>query len=454
MSIKVGVTSLGCAKNLVDSEIMLGYLRSGGLDICADLDQADVIIVNTCAFISEAEKEAEDTIGELLDLKKRGAISRVLVAGCLPARRGAALRGKLSGVDYFVSPSEIPSVARIVRSLAAPRSRPVRRPGGRSGDKRGWFLYDHLSPRVGLTPPHYAYVKVSEGCSNHCSYCLIPSIKGPHRSRAVDSIVEEAESLAGRGVKEINLISQDTTAYGSDRSGGGNLEDLLKNLAKIDGISWIRVLYGHPGRYTSGLLEFMAGEPKICNYVDFPLQHISDAMLAAMNRRMTKRQAVERLSALRRLIPNVTVRTTFMVGHPGEGEGDFRELLDFVEESRFEHLGAFIYSRERGTPSAGAPRQVPHKTKRARFHRLMALQQEIVRQANLESLGNTVRVLVDEKLSEGTFSLRGRTEGDAPEVDGAVYAAGGKAEPGDFIRVRITGAMEYDLAGEMANEPS
>jgi ribosomal protein S12 methylthiotransferase len=447
MSIKVGITSLGCAKNLVDSEVILGYLARDGLQVCEDLNDARVIIVNTCSFIREAEDEARETIGEIVGLKGRGGLERVMVAGCLPARRGPVLEKQLQGVDRFLSPCEIPYIAGIVRSLIDGGSgvAPQQPEGGR------WFLYDHRSPRRRLSPPHYAYVKISEGCSNRCSYCLIPSIKGPLRSREIDSVIREAEALASEGVKEINLISQDTTAYGTDRYGESQLLEVLRRLVSIKGCPWIRLLYGNPSRYTDELLTFIAGEPAVCKYIDFPLQHIADRILESMNRRMTKADVVRGLSAVRRIIPGATVRTTLMVGYPGETEDDFRELLDFAREARFEHLGAFMYSREKGTAAAKLPGQIPHKEKRERFHRLMSLQQEIVREENEKMLGRVVDVLVDEELAEGSFPLRGRTEGDAPEVDGTVYISGNTARAGDFVRVRLTGVRDYDLVGEIIN---
>jgi ribosomal protein S12 methylthiotransferase len=453
MSIKVGVTSLGCAKNLVDSEVILGYLREGGYDICQELDEAQVVIVNTCSFIRDAEEESGDAIRELIALKKKGELQRVIVAGCLPVRRGCRLKERFPGVDLFLHPFEIPQVARLVGGLMKDRAGATpHRPPADSGSS--WFLYDHLSPRVKLSPPHYAYIKVSEGCGNRCGYCLIPSIKGRLTSRGIGSVLEEARNLASAGAREINLISQDTTSYGLDLYGEPRLADLLRGLAEIEGLTWIRVLYGHPAHYTEDLLRCIAGEPRVCAYVDFPLQHIADPILASMNRRMTRAAVIEKLQSVRRLIPGVTVRTTFIVGYPGETEAHFRELLEFVRESRFEHLGAFIYSREEGTAAAALPRQVAHEVKRERFHRLMALQQEIVRAANERMIGRVVKTMVDEEPREGSFRFKGRTEGDAPEVDGTVYFSGGDASPGSLVDVRVTGVTEYDLVGEMKNPKS
>ena len=453
MTIKVGVTSLGCAKNLVDSEVILGYLKEGGYDTCEELDEAQVVIVNTCSFIRDAEEESGDTIRELVALKMKGELERVIVAGCLPARRGHRLAERFPGVDLFLHPGEIPQVARLISGLMTERpGAPPRRP--QAGARGGWFLYDHLSPRIRLSPRHYAYVKIGEGCSNGCSYCLIPAIKGRLASRSIGSILEEARNLASDGVRELNLISQDTTSYGIDLYGERRLLVLLRGLAEVEGLTWIRILYGHPAHYTEELLRCMSEEPGVCAYVDFPLQHISDPILAAMNRRITKARVVEKLRSVRSLIPGVTVRTTFIVGYPGETEAHFRELLEFVGEARFEHLGAFIYSREEGTAAAALPRQVPHEMKRERFHRLMALQQEIVRAANERMMGRVVKTLVDEELREGSFGFKGRTEGDAPEVDGTVYFSGSGVTPGDLIDVRVTGVTEYDLVGEIENPKS
>ena len=453
MPTKVAVTSLGCAKNLVDSEVIQGYLREGGCEICGDLDEARIIIVNTCSFISDAEEESEDTIDELLALKKKGVIDRVIVAGCLIARSGRRLAERFPDVDLFLHPGEIPRVAQLIGELIAGDGRKV--PSHRREEEgKGWFLYDHLSPRVRLSPPHYAYVKIGEGCSNACGYCLIPAIKGRLVSREMDSIVEEAMDLAADGVREINLISQDTTSYGIDLYGKPRLAELLKKLVGIEGVTWIRILYGHPAHYTEDVLRCIGGEPKICAYVDFPLQHIADPILASMNRRMAKSAAVEKLRSVREIVKEAAVRTTFIVGYPGETEAHFQELLRFVEEARFEHMGAFIYSREKGTAAASLPWQVPDDVKRERFNRLMSLQQEIVRASNERMMGRVVKVMVDEESHEGSLDFKGRTEGDAPEVDGTVYFSGKGARPGDLVDVRVTGAMEYDLVGTIINPKS
>lgn len=441
MGIKIGIVSLGCAKNLADSEVILGCLREGGFEVAEHLDEAQVVIVNTCAFIAEAERESAGTIRRLEELRARGEIRRLVVAGCLPARRGADVAATFPGVDRFILPPDIPHAAEIVRAAL---SEGQAAPGavGEAG-----FLAGRRSPRVRLTPPHYAYVKIGEGCDNRCSYCVIPSIRGAARSRSADSIVGEARRLAAEGVREINLISQDTTAYGNDRPGEEGLPALLTRLARIRGLRWIRLLYGHPARYTDELLRVIAGEPRICRYVDFPLQHASDRVLRMMGRRMTKAQAARRLERVRLLVPGVTVRTTCMVGFPGETEREFEELLGFVREARFEHLGAFAYSREKGTAAARMERQVPARVKRERLHRLMTLQQGIVRESLERMLGRDAEVMVDERLDEGSFPLRGRTAGDAPEVDGSVYLSGNDAAPGEIVTVRITGMMEYDLVG-------
>ena len=443
MAIKVGLASLGCAKNLVDSELILGFLREGGIEVCEDLGEAEVVIVNTCAFIAEAERESAGIIRRLEGLKSQGLIGRIVVAGCLPARRGSRVGGRFPGVDRVIRQADIPHVAAIVRSLGSgPR-------GAAAVPAAGQYLYDHSDPRLRLTPPHYAYLKIGEGCDNRCSYCLIPSIRGPFRSRSPESVLEEARLLVEGGARELNLIAQDSTAFGSDRPGGEGLAPLLVRMARIRGARWIRLLYGHPARYTDALLRVIAGEEKICRYVDFPLQHISDRVLSAMRRRMTKAQIVDRLARVRRLVPGVTVRTVFIVGFPGETDKEFEELLDFVRGARFERLGAFAYSREAGTDAARLDGHLPARVKRERLHRLMSLQREIVREQNEEMLGRTTAVMVDERI-EGSFQLRGRTAGDAPEVDGTVYLTGGGASPGEIVAARITGMMEYDLVGEIS----
>jgi ribosomal protein S12 methylthiotransferase len=440
---KVGVVSLGCAKNLVDSEVILGYLGRGGFEIVGDLLDAEIVVVNTCAFLTEAEDEAFEVIEELVDLKRRGRLSLVLVTGCLLARRGMRLAERLPDVDAFLFACDIPRVATVVKRLMSGADA-----GGATASREvspAWYLYDHRSPRVRATPLHWAYIKVSEGCDNGCSYCLIPSIKGGLRSRDIGSVVKEAAALAAEGVKEINVISQDTTAFGTDVREEGLLVELLNRLSDIEGIEWIRLLYGHPARCGEELVRCIAAQPKICDYVDFPLQHINDRILDSMNRKITKRQVCDTLAMVRELIPGVTVRTTFIVGYPGETEDDFEELLQFVKEQEFYHVGAFMYSREEGTVAAVLPRQVSHELKRARFHRLMTAQREVVEKLQERKLGGMVELIIDEELEEGSFGLKGRTRAEAPEVDGDVYIVDDIAPVGEIVQVRIVGMTDYDL---------
>lgn len=444
MEIRAGVTSLGCAKNLVDSEVILGFLSRAGITVCDELEEARVIIVNTCAFIQEAVDEAYETVLQLLALKEKGEIDHVIVTGCLLPREGDDIHRLFPGIDALLPSHRIPEIPRIVREVVNGVYAPER-----DDDHGQWFLYDHRMPRNRLSPPQYAYVKIGEGCSNRCSYCLIPHLKGALRSRPVESIVREVEQLRDEGIREVNLISQDTTAYGIDRYGKPRIKELLERLTQIDGLTWIRLLYGHPARYDEDLLRIIAGNTVLCAYIDFPVQHSNDRILAEMNRGITRAEIAHKLASIRAIIPDVALRTTVMVGFPGETERDFRELLEFIQDERFEHLGAFTYSREEGTRAAKMPDQVAEEVKNERFHRLLSAQREIVREQNRALRGRILEVMIEEPLHEGPYCCRGRTERDAPEVDGAVYCNAPGAKPGDFVQVRITGEKGYDLVGEI-----
>jgi len=432
------MVSLGCPKNLVDSEVMLGILKGAGLELTADEAQADILVVNTCGFIGDAKEESIDTILSLAEHKKTGRCRKLIVAGCLSQRYKDDLSISLPEVDCFIGTGEYHRIAEVVED------------GFRERVLVGLptYIHDYTTPRIISTPGFYAYVKVAEGCSNHCSYCSIPSIRGAFRSRPIDSVVKEAESLAGQGIKEINLIAQDTTSFGKDR--GEGLEPLLKKLIPVKGIEWIRLLYLYPGRITDEVITIMKNEEKVLPYIDLPLQHISPPVLKAMNRQYTRIGVEALMEKLRSRLPDVTLRTSMIVGFPGEKESDFKELLDFVESVKFDRLGVFTYSREEGTPAWSMKGQVPKKIKSGRMDALMSAQREISLEKNRALVGSAVSVMVEGANEDGDgFGLKGRAASQAPDVDGAVYLKGRHVEPGKIVSAIVTGAGDYDLYVEV-----
>lgn len=437
----VALISLGCSRNLVDAEVMLGALARAGFSVLRKpaVTAADICIINTCAFIAPAKEEAVETILRAGRLKKAGQIRLLVVAGCLPQRYGRSLAAQFPEVDLFVGIDDIP---RIVSRLSA-----ARRVRSAISGRAPRYLYDDRSPRLPLTPAHYAYIKIAEGCSNRCSYCVIPRIRGAFRSRTVDSVLAEAARLdRGGRLRELVLIGQDTTLFGRRRPSGGDLADLLGRLAHAPlSAGWIRLLYTHPAHYSDALIGAIASEEKVCKYLDIPVQHASDRVLRRMNRPAKARDTARLIDTIRRRVPGIALRTSVIVGFPGETDADFNELLRFIRRTGFERLGAFRYSREEGTPAARLPRQVPAPAAEARLDAVMRLQQGISRRFNESLIGKTLRVLIDEK-EGGVFT--GRTAMDAPEIDGAVTATGAGLKVGEFCDVRITGAAEYDLFGE------
>ena len=440
---KVGLISLGCPRNLVDSEIMLGSLRKGGFAI-TELDRGvDVCVVNTCSFIGSAKQESIDTILEAAELKKEGRIGKLVVSGCLSQLAKGELLEEIPEIDLVLGTSDYPNIGSLLSGLGDNRSAEV-------SDKLT-YLYDEDSPRFTLTPSHYAYVKISEGCSNHCSYCIISSLRGNFRSRAIESITEEIGRLSADGIlKEVNLIGQDTTLCGLDRYGKEALPFLLKRICAMkNSVKWVRVLYTHPAHYSDDFVSTIAGEEKICKYLDLPIQHISDTVLAAMNRRTTKSELIGLIRGLRKNIKGLALRTSVIVGFPGETERDFKELLVFVRETRFERLGAFIYSREAGTRAAGFKEHVPEDIKEARLDELMKLQKSISADVNRSFLKVTMEVLIDEPVEGEVDKFLGRSSGDAPEVDGTVYVTGRGIKVGELYNVKIKDTLEYDLVGDL-----
>ncbi len=451
--LKVSLVSLGCAKNLVDSEIMVGHLHQAGMTVVPDAEQADVVIVNTCSFIDSSK---EESIGHILEahrqrgLRRRRRNQKVIVAGCMAQRFSKDLAGELKEeVDAFIGLDEVTKVAPIIEEIMG-RDRAANESPATFVQGRSTFIPDYDTPRFRLTPRHSAYVKIAEGCNHPCTFCIIPRIRGRHRSRTVESVVAEARQLVAEGVRELNLISQDTTFFGMDTwearpgprspvdsSRGTALTTLLRELNAIEGNFWIRLLYTHPAHWSDELIRTIAECPKVARYVDMPLQHVSDRMLDRMQRETTGNYIRDLIRRIRAGIPDIAIRTTFIVGFPGETEADVDELCEFIRATRFERLGVFRYSQEEGTKAAKMDEQVPAKTKEARWHKLMRLQREIAAELGTAQVGRSLRVLVDEP---GVA----RGEADAPDIDGRVYLPI-TAPVGDFVEVKITGSEDYDL---------
>lgn len=443
-ALKVGLVSLGCARTLVDSEVALGGLKKEGYEIVHDVERADIAVVNTCGFIEEAKRESVETILRLCEMKKEGRLEAVVVLGCLAQRYGEELRNEIGELDAILGTDSYADLAGLLKPLKEKKEKifEVR--------AKPRYLLNEDTPRYFLTPGHYAYVKISEGCINACSYCVIPKMKGPHRSRPIESVLNEVKNITRgpRRLSEINLVGQDTAAYGFDRSRVFELPLLLRELGRLGAVPWIRLLYAHPGHVSQELIDVMADTPAICSYVDFPIEHSHDAVLKRMNRGVGRSKMRWGLDAFRKKIPGVTLRTTVIVGFPGETEEEFEDLMDFLKEVRFERLGAFQFSREEGSRAFGMSDQIPTKVKEERFNAVMSQQREIARGIQENYIGKTVRVLVDEKDASELGLFLGRTEGDAPEVDGQVMIhSKSELAPGDFVNVRVTDALDYDLIG-------
>lgn len=441
----VSLVSLGCPKNLVDAEVMLGHLPDDRYQIETDESRADIVIVNTCSFIKEAKEESIETILEVAELKNTGRCRKLVVTGCMPQRYREELATELPEVDLFMGTGDAPRIVELLDGLDAEANSPQQ-----IGTPE--YLYDHLTPRARSSPFYSSYVKIAEGCANHCSYCIIPQLRGTLRSRTIDSVVAEARRLAADGVQEINLIAQDITAFGAERQEEGQLEALLRELVKIEELRWIRLLYAYPDGITDELLDLIAAEEKICNYLDVPLQHIDDTLLAQMNRRVGEKEIRALLEKMRRRIPELTLRTSFIVGFPGESDEQFRKLLRFVEEGHFERLGVFRYSREEGTSAAEMEGQVPERTKQSRFKKIMKAQAKVSFRKNRSLVDTVEDVLVEGYSEETELLLKGRSVRQAPDVDGQVYITAGQADVGDIVPLRITDSSEYDLIGEIVED--
>jgi ribosomal protein S12 methylthiotransferase len=441
---KVHFITLGCPKNLADSELMMGALAGAGYELTFDPEDAQVLVVNTCAFIESAKKESLDAILDAAEIKRRAAGRRLVVAGCLAQRYGAELRERLPEVDIFVGTGNFLDLPDLLSSSRPPEAIGAPYAGA------AHLLPTAAAPRV-LTGNFFsAYLKISEGCNHRCAFCIIPKIRGRHESRTPDDIVAEARAMSAAGVREVNLIAQDLTAYGRDLRPASSLAALLRRLAEIDGIRWIRLLYCYPNFVTDELLETVAELPAVVKYIDMPLQHADDGILRAMRRERSGAALRALLDRIRRKIPGVAIRTSFIVGFPGEDDTAFGRLLEFVREQRFDRVGAFAYSREENTPAYAMAAQVPERIKRERRAALMEAQAEISLRRNRELVGGECEVLVEGALPGRATRLRGRTPQQAPEIDGMVILKG-DAEPGEFVRARIERARSYDLEATVAN---
>ena len=445
MTTRVYMHTLGCPKNRVDSEVMLGTLVQSGFRFEPDPAKAEIIVVNTCGFIGDAKEESVDAIVELAAQKTTGRCRKLVVAGCLVQRHGEELAKALPEVDHFLGTGAYAEIAKVVRDAQAKRL-VLPDPD---------FVHTAESPRINSMPAHTAYLKISEGCDRTCAFCIIPQLRGPQRSRPIADVVEEASRLAAQGTVELSLIAQDLTAYGEDLPGRKvRLHDLLPRLCAVEGIRWIRLHYAYPRNFPDALVDVIASEPKIVKYLDMPVQHASERLLKEMRRGGSAKSMRALLAKLRKRIPGVALRTSLIVGLPGETAADFKELLAFVKEQRFERLGVFEFSPEEGTTAAGMARQVPAKVKRARFDRIMTAQKAISRRQQKEMVGRRIEVLVEGRAEETEHLLAGRHAQQAAEIDGITYINDGVAWPGEIVTVEVTDAMDYDLVGKVvARDP-
>lgn len=436
--------SLGCDKNLVDSEMMLGLLAKNGYEFTDDEKEADVVVVNTCCFINDAKEESINTILEMAELKKNGQIEALIVAGCLAQRYKEEIQTEIEEVDAILGTMAIDDVVRTLEEVL-------------QGRKENHYKSLDEKPLTGVervvtTGGHYAYLKIAEGCNKHCTYCIIPKVRGNYRSVPMESLVEEAQKLAEQGVKELILVAQETTLYGTDLYGQKMLPELLRRLCRINGIYWIRVLYCYPEEIDDALIQTIKEEKKICHYLDLPIQHASDTILKRMGRKTSKEELTNIVKKLRAEIPDICLRTTLITGFPGETDADHEELMAFVDEMEFDRLGVFIYSQEEDTPAADMPEQIPEETKEVRQAELMELQQEIAFEAAEGMKDRIVTAMIEGKVADENAYVA-RTYKDAPNVDGFLFLNTSRdLMTGDFVKVKITGSYEYDLIGELEDE--
>ena len=441
---KLLFVSLGCDKNLVDSEEMLGLLTRKGFEIVDDETQAEVIIINTCCFINDAKEESVNTILEMAEYKKAGSCKALIVTGCMAQRYKNEIIEEVPEVDAVLGTTSYEDIYRAIQEAV----------DGKQFQefKSIDYLPESLGRRVLTTGGHFGYLKIAEGCDKHCTYCIIPKLRGKFRSVPMERLLTQAREMAEEGVKELILVAQETTVYGTDIYGKKSLHILLKELCKISGIRWIRVLYCYPEEIYDELIQTMKEEKKICHYLDLPIQHASDRILKRMGRRTTRAELVDIVNKLRGEIPDIVLRTTLITGFPGETEEDHEELMEFVDEMEFDRLGVFTYSPEEDTPAAGMPDQIPEEIKEERRDEIMELQQEISYDKGTDRIGQELLVMIEGKVADESAYI-GRTYGDAPKVDGYIFVQTGELlMTGDFAKVRVTGALEYDLIGVLADE--
>ncbi|WP_338357395.1 30S ribosomal protein S12 methylthiotransferase RimO [Yeosuana marina] len=425
---KINVVTLGCSKNVYDSEVLMGQLKASGKDVVHE-EEGNIVVINTCGFINNAKEESINTILEFMQKKEDGDVDKVFVTGCLSERYKPDLQKEIPNVDAYFGTTELPG---LLKALGAD------------------YKHELIGERLTTTPKNYAYLKIAEGCDRPCSFCAIPLMRGKHKSTSIEDLVTEAEKLAAKGVKELILIAQDLTYYGLDIYKKRNLAELLEALVKVDGIEWIRLHYAFPTGFPMDVLDVMNREPKICNYIDIPLQHISDSLLKSMRRGTTKEKTTKLLKEFRATVPNMTIRTTLIVGYPGETEDDFHELKTWVQDMRFERLGCFTYSHEENTHAYNLEDDVPEELKQARANEIMEIQSQISWELNQEKIGKTFKVVIDRK--EGNYFV-GRTEFDSPDVDNEVLIDATKTylKTGEFAMVKITDAADFDLYAEVLN---
>nr|WP_296155712.1 30S ribosomal protein S12 methylthiotransferase RimO [uncultured Blautia sp.] len=441
---KILFISLGCDKNLADSEEMLGLLTASGHEIVDSEEDADGIVINTCCFIHDAKEESINTILEMAEYKKQGTCKALIVTGCMAQRYKEEIIQEIPEVDSVLGTTSYGDIVKALNEAAA---------GNHFEEYKDInYLPEDSGRRVLTTGGHFGYLKIAEGCDKHCTYCIIPSLRGRFRSVPEERLLAQAEYMASQGVKELILVAQETTVYGTDIYGHKTLHILLRKLCKISGIRWIRILYCYPEEIYDELIQVMKEEKKICHYLDLPIQHCSDRLLKRMGRRTSKAQLIEIIAKLRKEIPDIALRTSLITGFPGETEEDHQELMEFVDETEFDRLGVFTYSPEEGTPAASMPDQIPEELKEERRDEIMALQQEISLEKGNERIGQEMLVMIEGKVS-GESAYIGRTYADAPKVDGYMFVQTGELMvTGDFARVRVTGALEYDLIGELTDE--
>jgi ribosomal protein S12 methylthiotransferase len=459
---RIYFVSLGCSKNQVDTELMLGQVAAAGHQLVQEAESADVIVVNTCAFIDAAKEESVDTILEMAEWKKK-ASKKLVVTGCLAQRHSEELAKEIPEIDHILGSADFPALAKLLDQAYGPAAGAGRSASQPARKKRALpviqvsetpeYIYDHEAPRARIGHLHSAYVKVAEGCDRPCSFCIIPKLRGPQRSRSLDDIAAEVQKLGEQGVVEINLIAQDLTRYGWDAGSSpesrATLAQLLRRLGKIDAIEWIRLHYTFPSAFDDDLIDAIASEAKVVKYIDVPLQHISDGMLKRMRRGHTGRISRELLGRLRSRIDNVVLRSTFIVGHPGETQAEFDELCEFVAEAKLDHAGAFTYSIESGTVSAMLPNRVDPEVCAERQAKLMEIQRQVSHAKNQARVGQEMTFLVEGVSSESEYLLEGRWYGQAPSVDGVTYLANGSAPAGSLVRGRVTQGSDYDLAATL-----